>query len=292
MKSYYPAAKQQTPPQKRTASCGCCLFLVVIIAGIVGLISAVYFLAPGRTNIVFLGLDYAEPPSSVARTDTIILSTFIPSKPYIGMFSIPRDLWVNVPGVGENRINSAHYFAEAFQSGTGPAATIDTIQNSFGVDIKYFMRIKFEGFRDIFNVLGGIDIDLPSPMAGYDAGKHHLTPRKALAFARNRTGSDDFARMQQGQLILKAALKQVLLPQNWLKIPAVTTTLIHSIDTNIPAILWPRLGLSLMRIGPTGIENRMITREMVTPFVTDQGASVLAPNWELINPVLLEVFGQ
>jgi LCP family protein required for cell wall assembly len=266
--------------------------MVIIIAGIIGLISAVYFLAPGRTNIAFLGLDYAEPPSSAARTDTIILSTIVPSGPYVGMLSIPRDLWVNIPNVGENRINAAHFFAEATQPGTGPAATIETIKNNFGVDVKYFMRIKFEGFRDIFNVLGGIDIDLTTPMAGYEAGTHHLTARKALAFARNRTGSDDFARMQQGQLILKATLKQVLQPKNWLKIPPITTALIRSIDTNIPAALWPRLGLALIRVGPAGIDNRLITREMVTPFTSDQGASVLAPNWNLINPVLLEVFGQ
>jgi LCP family protein required for cell wall assembly len=216
----------------------------------------------------------------------------MPSKPYVGMLSIPRDLWVNVPGVGENRINTAHFFAEAAQPGSGPSATLDTIEQNFGVDVPYFMRLKFDGFKDVFNVLGGVDIELPQPMAGYEAGSHHLTPNKALAFARSRTNSDDFFRMQQGQLVLKSALKQMLLPKNWLKIPAVASALMRSIDTNVPKVLWPRLGLALIRVGAAGIDNRIITREMVTPFTTDQGASVLAPNWNLINPVLIEMFGQ
>ena len=63
--------------------------------------------------------------------DTIILTTFNPWKPNVGMLSIPRDLWVNIPGVGENRINTAHFFAEANDPGSGPSATMDTIEAEF-----------------------------------------------------------------------------------------------------------------------------------------------------------------
>jgi hypothetical protein len=67
--------------------------------------------------------------------------------------------------------------------------------------------------------------------------------------------------------------------------------LVRAVDTNIPVWLWPRLGLALLRAGPDGIDGRTITREMVTnTFVGD--ANVLLPNWDLINPVLLEMFGQ
>jgi LCP family protein required for cell wall assembly len=262
------------------------------IAAILGVFTAIYFFAPGRSNILVLGIDYAPPGSAVGRSDTNILTTFIPSQPYLGMLSIPRDLWVNIPGVGENRINTAHFFAEASQPGNGPQAAIETIRQNFGVDVDHYVRIKFEGFRDVINAMGGVDIELDKPMAGYDVGRHHLTGNKALAFARNRTGSDDFFRMEQGQLILKATFRQMLSPLKWPRLPAIMVALARSIDTDVPAYLWPRLGMTILRTGPDGIDNRTITREMVTPIITDQGANVLLPNWNLINPVLLEMFGQ
>ncbi|MBP1692370.1 MAG: LytR family transcriptional protein, partial [Chloroflexi bacterium] len=81
-------------------------------------------------------------------------------------------------------------------------------------------------------------------------------------------------------------------PLNWYRLPAVGVALMRSIDWNIPFWLWPRIGLTLLRVGPTGIDSQAITRDMVTPTTTDQGASVLLPNWDKINPVLAKVFGQ
>jgi LCP family protein required for cell wall assembly len=236
-------------------------------------------------------VDYSEG-NSVSRTDTIILTTFIPSKPYVGLLSIPRDLWVDIPGYGQNRINTAHFFAEAAQAGSGPQAAINTIRANFGVDVDYYLRIHFEGFRDVVNAMGGLDVNLPEPMNGYPAGPVHLTGNKALAFARNRTGSDDFFRMQHGQLLLKAILKQLTSPLAWFRLPAVAAAVLNSIDTNLPAWQWPRLGLALLRVGPTGMDNQTITREMATPFFTNEGANVLQPNWPNINPLLMQMFGQ
>jgi len=245
-----------------------------------------------RTNVLLLGIDYTDPSNSVARTDTMILTTFIPLDPYVGMLSIPRDLWVTIPGVGENRINTAHFFAEANQTGSGPAAAMQTIKANFGVDVKYYIRVRFEGFREVVDAMGGVDIVLDQPIGGYPAGAHHLTGNKALAFVRDRANSDDFFRMQQGQILLKAAFKQMINPLNWPHIPKVLASLSETVETNIPVWQQVRLALTLLRTGPDGIDNRTITREMVVPFTTDQGAAVLAPNWGLINPVLMEMFGQ
>ena len=206
--------------------------------------------------------------------------------------SIPRDLWVNVPGIGENRINTAHFFAEADEAGTGPNAVIDTIQMNFGVDVHYYIRMRFEGFREVVNTLGGLDIYLPEPMGGYPAGYHHLTGNKALAFTRNRSGSDDFFRMEQGQFLLKAIFLQLLNPNQWIKLPSVIIAFTKVIDTDIPWWQWPRLTLALFRAGPEGLDARIVTREMVSPYTTSQGAYVLLPNWDAINPVLFDMFGQ
>lgn len=278
--------------QNRPCCCGCSLVSLLTIAAFLGFFSAIYFFAPGRTNLLVLGIDQTAPGSDAGRSDTNILVSLVPTGPYVRMLSIPRDLWVTIPGIGENRINTAHFFAENSSPGSGPAAAMQTVQENFGVDVSYYVRIKFEGFREVFNALGGVEITLDESMAGYEAGTHFLTGRKALAFARNRTGSDDFQRMKQGQIILKAAFRKLMSPLSWARFPAVSAALFKSVDSNLPVWLWPRLGLTFFRVEPDGIDTYTISREMVTPTTTDQGAAILLPNWDQINPLLFDLFEQ
>jgi len=282
-----PAARQRS----RGCSCGCTPFLGGAILGLAFLL-AIYFLAPGRTNILLLGIDFTPPENAVGRSDTIVLSTINPLKPYVGMLSVPRDLWVNIPGFGENRINTAHFFAEATRAGDGPWAAMETVRQNFGVDVNYFLRVRFDGFKDVINAMGGVDLVLPEPMAGYPAGPVHLNGNKALAFARDRSGSDDFFRMQHAQLVMKAVMRQMLNPLKWPRLPLVFVAASRSINTTVPVWLWPRLGLAVLRAGSSGIDSRIIDREMVIPTITQDGANILIPDWAKINPVLREMFGQ
>ena len=287
--------KQVRSQQKSNSSsirCGCGCLPVILAAVVFGLLTALYFFSPGRTNILLLGIDKTPTGSDAGRSDTNILTTIIPSQPYIGMLSIPRDLWVEIPGIGQNRINTAHFFAEAAVPGSGPKAALQAVKDNFGIDVGYYFRVKFNGFEDVIDAMGGVDLVLAEPTAGYPAGTHHLNGNKALAFARNRTGTDDFFRMAQGQLVIKSVFSQLLSPLKWFRLPAVLVAAARSIDTNVPVWLWPRLGFTLLRVGPSRIDSRSISREMVTPTITNQGADVLIPNWERLNPVLLEMFGQ
>ncbi len=275
------------PPRRKYGCSGCFVWLVLLAAVLAG-----YFLTPARTNILVLGIDRTPDGSVVGRSDTNILVSIIPLRSTVKMLSIPRDLWVTIPGVGENRINTAHFFAEADQAGSGPAAAVETVRQNFGLTVHYYARIRFDGFRKIVDAMGGVEIDLAEPAASLPAGQHILDGEQALAFARSRTGADDFYRMANGQLLLKAAFRQMLKPRSWPRIPAMFAALMQSVDTNLPVFLWPRLGLALLRAGPDGIDSRTLTRDHVTPWTTPGGANVLLPNWEAINPVLLEMFGE
>jgi polyisoprenyl-teichoic acid--peptidoglycan teichoic acid transferase len=286
------APKPPAPPPKkrrsRLGACGCgCLAPVLLLV----LLALAYFLLPGRTNILALGIDSREAGSDLGRTDTIVLTTVDPLKPYIGLLSIPRDLWVNIPGVGENRINTAHFFAEAENPGSGPRAAMETVTSNFGVPVRYYVRIGFDGLPAVVDALGGVTITLDQPTAILSAGTHTLDGQQALAFVRDRQGSDDFFRMQRGQTFLLATVREMVSPLNWPKLPAVLRALPDFMDTNLPIWLWPRLGFALLRAGREGIDNRVINRDMVSPFTTTGGAAVLAPNWDLINPMITEMFG-
>ncbi|MBN1265226.1 MAG: LCP family protein [Anaerolineales bacterium] len=273
-------------PRKRRG-CGCRLILLLTIT------SLLYLLFPMHTNMLVLGLDRAPEGTDASRTDTNILISVIPLQPTVNMLSIPRDLWVPIPDVGENRINTAHYFAELSQPGSGPQAALETVRVNFGVTVHYYARIRFDGLQDMVNSMGGVTIDLPTAMSGYDAGKHQLNGEQALAFARNRQGSDDFFRMQRGQLLITSVMIKLANPVNWIYLPAVFRAAFQSTDTNIPIWQMPRLGLALFRaVLSNTLNTQTITRDMVTPFTTNQGANVLLPDWAAINPLIAEMFGR
>lgn len=278
---FQPIALDRRPQSRRRFPW---LLLVIVI------LFAAAFLNPVPTNLLVLGVDRAPDGSFVGRSDTIIVTQVRPLAGQVRMLSIPRDLWVPIADVGEQRINTAHFFAEANQAGSGPKAAARAVTENFGIPINYTLRIQFDGFKDIVDAMGGVDITLDAPIAGYDAGSYHFDGTQALAFVRNRTGADDFFRMENGQLLLKAALKQLIQPRSWLRIPGVVAAFFKNAQTNLPAWLYPQLALAVLRAGPDGIIYRTLTREMVTPWTTGAGAQVLLPNWDLINPLVSELF--
>jgi LCP family protein required for cell wall assembly len=275
--------------RRRYRACGCGPVLAGLILGI---ILAVYLFIPGRTNILILGIDRAPEGTVLGRSDTMILTTFQPDRPYVGMLSIPRDLWVTLPGGGENRINTAHIFAEGDVPGTGPQAATAVVEQNFGVDVDYYVRFEFTDLEAVVEALGGIPIELDHVMAGLSPGSYVLNGEQALAFVRNRAGTDDFFRMEQGQFFVKAVLDHMLNPATWPHIPVALARLFTAVDSDIPIWLWPRLTLTLLRVGPSDIDGRIVDRTMAQGYITPGGAAVLLPQWDLINPMLLEMFGQ
>lgn len=259
---------------------------------LLALIVLAYFLAPLRTNILLLGADDSPQRGTLGRTDTIILTTIVPFMPYIGILSIPRDLWVSIPGIGEQRINTAYFFAEANQPGTGAQASMQTVRQNFGVPVHYFAIIHMEGVVTVVDALGGVDLRLDAALGGLPAGIHHLNGEQALTIIRDRSIGNDFGRMQGGQAVLRAILGKLLIPSSWPQLPAFLRSLNDALETNIPLWQLPRLLFALLRSVLFGVDSRTITPEMVTPFQTDGGAQVLAPNWGSINPLLKEMFGR
>ncbi|MCX8062514.1 MAG: LCP family protein [Anaerolineales bacterium] len=294
LKQYQTAIQSHSNPKLRPAkrrassllTCGTLIFLSLCCLSLF----AIYGFVPIKTTILFLGIDYAPHKSFVGRSDTIVLVHFNTLRPYVGILSIPRDLWVPIPGYGENRINTAHFFAESQQSGSGPTLTSQTIKENFGVEPDYYVRIRFDGVREIVNAMGGVTLRLDKPTAGYQPGTYILSGEKALGFARRRQGSDDFFRMEQGQILIKSILLDLLRPAKWIKIPSVLITASRVVETNLPIWQLPRLGFLILRVGIDNIDSRIIDRTMATPYTTDQGASVLLPQWDKINPLIDEIF--
>jgi len=252
----------------------------------------VYFLAPLRTNILLLGTDDSPDRGAVGRTDTIILTTIVPTLPYVGLLSIPRDLWVNIPDVGEQRINTAYFFAEANQPGAGPGAAMQTVRENFGVPVHYYAVIHMFGLISAVDALGGVDIRLDTALGDYSPGTYHVDGEQALSFVRERSSSDDFSRMGRTQVLITALGMKAFQPVNWSRLPNFVYAVMQTVNTNIPLWQLPRLLFVLVRLPFSGVDARTVTRAMVFPFQTSGGSQFLAPNLEIINPLLKEMFGR
>ncbi len=277
---------QPSIPQKPKRSFGCSKGLAWLVV-----LFLIYVFLPIRSNLLILGIDRTPDGTDVGRSDTIILLGLQPLTGQANMLSIPRDLWVPIPGYGENRINAAHSFGELEHPGYGPRLVLATLQQNFGVNINQYLRIRLEGFADVVDALGGIEITLDQAAAGYSPGTYTLTGEQSLAFVRDRTG-DDFFRMQHGQLFIMAVIKKMINPLSWLHVPGAVLAMLQTVDTDIPIWDWPRLSVAMLRaVMFNGIHAVTLPREAVTPWVTDAGAQVLLPNWELILPLVREMFG-
>lgn len=271
-------------PRRRATGCSRPLLILAVVL-------AAYFFAPFNPTILVLGIDRAPEGTAVGRSDTIILTEVQPLTGSVAMLSIPRDLWVPIPSYGENRINAAHAFGEAAQTGSGPQLALQTVRQNFDVNVNHFLRIRLEGFAGIIDSLGGIQIVLPAATGAYPAGAYEMNGEQALAFVRDRTG-DDFFRIQHGQIFIVAMGKKMLNPLTWLRIPGAMIALVQAVDTNVPVWDFPRIGVAVLRATIfSGFDTRSIPREATTSWVTDNGAQVLLPNWDLIRPLVREMFG-
>jgi LCP family protein required for cell wall assembly len=281
VRSTRPEKPRQEPLTHRTK-----FWMWVVIALVVILV----FFTPVRINVLLLGIDPTHNDTFQGRSDTMILTTVPPFSPFMHMLSIPRDLYVDVPGHYQNRINTAHFFAEVEKEGSGPAAAAQAVEVNFHVSVPFTVSIKTDGFKNIVDAMGGVTVNLPFDMSGMTAGEHTLDSTQALRFVRDRTGSDDFYRQLRGQIFLKAAAGKMLNPINWWRIPKVIAAVSSSVRTNVPVFLWPRLGYSLAFSALKGFDMHSLDRTMVQNWVTPEGGQVLLPLWDQINPLVNQLF--
>jgi polyisoprenyl-teichoic acid--peptidoglycan teichoic acid transferase len=306
---YYPAPKRARRRRSGRGQFFTGVLLGYLGTALIGLVVVLCFnliFPPTRLNVLLLGLDRRPGESAVARTDTLIVATVDPLSNYVGLLSIPRDLWVTLPDGSENRINTAHFFAENNQRGAGPQAAIDTVSSNFGIGLSRYARIDFAGFVQIIDSVGGVTLDVKSPIVDYeyptydygtqviqfDPGLQHMDGERALQYARTRHSSSDFDRAKRQQAVLAAFIGRLLEPDAWPRFPLLLVALQTAVDTNLTPVDVVRVIPTLVLVGPQNIDRRVIEGNMVQPFTTSVGASVQLPVWDRINPVLFEMFGE
>lgn len=248
-----------------------------------------------RVTILLLGLDYRdwEANSGAPRSDTMLLVTFDPISNQAGMLSIPRDLWVEIPGFGYNRINTAYMFGEAYRlPGGGPGLAIQTVENLIGVPIQYYAVVDFFTFERLIDEIGGIDVEVKerikiSPIGRLsrwlDPKPYHLDGAEALAYARVRKyGGGDFGRAERQQQVALAVIDRVvgfdMIPTLVTKAPTLYQQLSEGIRTNMSLEQMVSLGWLAVQVPRENIRQGVIAPPNMVGFHTrPDGASVLRP---------------
>ena len=263
-----------------------------------------------RVNVLVMGLDYNDwragegPP----RTDTMILFTIDPVQKTAGMLSIPRDLWVSIPGYGYYKINQAYQLGEINKlPGGGPELAMNTVEHLLGVPIQYYAQIDFHAFVRFIDELGGVKIDVPKKIKidlmhdekgefKLKKGVQTLPGEYALAYARSRhTDGGDFDRtLRQQQVIIGVRdriLKFDLLPNLIAKAPVLYEELSSGINTNLTFDEGFQLAWLASQIPVEEIGKGIIGTEHVNFGKSPEGLDVLKPLPDQIRLLRDDVFG-
>lgn len=250
-------------------------------------------------NMVVAGVDDRPGQAVDPHTDTLMVVSINPGTGQMHMLSIPRDLWVTIPGVGQDRIN------DAYEDG-GSKLLIQTVEGIVNMPIRYYAIIKFTGFQKVVNAVGGVRICVkraindPTYPAftgyGYDplhirAGCQHMNGQLALKYVRDRHAfsNGDLARNQHQQQLIAALKHQMIQPSTLFNLPTVLGSLRAAVATNFPYTDLTYLGRVVMT---SHSQHRFLnySNNTVSNYVTSGGADVLLPNWPRIHSIARQTF--
>jgi LCP family protein required for cell wall assembly len=271
-----------------------------------------------RVNILFVGLRGETTGGGCPFcTDTLILLTVDPVTKTAGMLSIPRDMWVNIPGFGYSRINTAWTLGRGSRlPGGGPALTMKTVSHFIGVPVDYYVQVDFDTFVDMIDLIGGVDVYndetlLLDPMAhGQDfkkvkltcCGMRHLNGAVALAYSRCRhleagCTDGDIGRARRQQKVIFAIRDKVLTPENFPALLAQAPELYSSFSSGIRTNMWLedaiKLAVLVRDIPREDIKNGVIDHSMITldsVILGGQKASIIRPVPDKIRILRDEIF--
>lgn len=267
---------------------------------------------PDRVNILLLGLRGEDDPHGGLLTDSIMLISLKKSTGQVALISIPRDLYVKMPGSDEQqKINYAHALGEEKKRGGGGIIYSKAIVSEVsGLYIDYAVSINHDAFKEIVDAVGGVDVYLDKPfienkqftdeiILELPAGKNHLDGKTALFFVRSRYTTSDFDRMRRQQLVL-VAVKDRVLSLGFLANPVKVFNLLSILGRNVRTDMGMGEMQGLISLA-SGIESSNIARKVFDTTSegllysnhADNGAYILLPvggNYDKMREACKSIF--
>lgn len=217
-----------------------------------------------------------------------MLVTINPADNTINLTSFPRDLYVSIPGHGNNRINTAWVWG-------GYETLAATFEHNLGVRPDYYAIINFYTFTNLIDSLGGIDVNASQPLSEYTArgwftvpaGITHMNGATALYYSRSRKSTSDFDRNRRQQEVIEAVIAKMLSLYTISKIPEVYDAYVNSVQTNIKLKnIIPLIPVAARFANNPKIRRYYVGRKQVSNWMTPGGAAVLIPNQAAVLEVM------
>ncbi|MHB0936137.1 MAG: LCP family protein [Armatimonadota bacterium] len=205
----------------------------------------------GKThvNILILGTDVNFVDKGIPRSDTIKLASVDMTKPSISILSIPRDTWVEIPGYGHGKINSAYQRGgdveiDRVRSAQSVVSSLLSSVSGQEIPIDYYVRIQTGGFKKIVDALGGVEIDVEKQM-DYDdnyqnlyihlkPGRQLLDGKQAMGYVRFRHDAEgDYGRMRRQDQFIRALAAQLEKPETKSRLPQVLGAVDSMLKTDL-----------------------------------------------------------
>ena len=264
-----------------------------------------------RFTVLVMGLDRRPGETGLAyRTDTLMLASIDPHSNHIGILSIPRDLYVEVPGYTRpQRVNTPMVLGELRQPGYGPRLAMETVQLNLGIRVHDYLAVDFNSFVRFIDAIGGLEIDVPESIRdpfypdmnfGYSpfyisAGLQILNGQTSLRYARTRHGDNDFSRAERQQAVMNAIRDRLLdparLPELIIQSPSLWAALQDGVYTDLSLPQSLQLALYLKDIPGGNIRTGVIDDRYAMDYTTPEGAQVLVPDRNRLPELMLNVFG-
>lgn len=243
-------------------------------------------------NILLIGQDRREGESR-ARSDTMILVSVNTERKSISLVSLMRDLYVQIPGYSDNRINAAYQWG-------GMELLDETVLENFGVEVDGNVEADFEQFETIIDILGGVDVEMSKGEAEYmkyvmdsgdvQEGENHLNGKQALDFARMRGLDDDFHRTERQRRLLTRLAEKLQSASVQQLLDLVNEVLPH-VSTDMSSTQMLGYAASAIQVYLSGAEiaTGRIPAEGMYSDAEIRGMQVLVPNLEKCQSYLSEL---
>ena len=276
-----------------------------------------------RLNILAVGVDAREGDGNSFNTDTLIVISIDPVTNQVAMFQVPRDM-VDVPvpanvrslwsgGVYPRKINNWYNDNRNrtdLWPGTSPVsrgfnALKSLLGELYGLDIRYYVKVDFAGFRDAVNTLGGLQVNVQMPVyeslypagVGYltrlyiPAGPQHMTGAEALRYARSRHRATDFDRGRRQQRVIISVKDQTSIQAVFANLEQLITDIGRSVKTDIPVSELPKMLSLAESIDTKNIRSYVFSPNVyATEYANSSRGYIITPNLSRMRRAVKEAF--